>query len=94
MATSPVFPGFTPARRLVCALMILLLLPVMVGARFTEPCCGVIGVDADKGIATIRDNKTGRTWQFEAGAATLKGLKIGAEVEADQPAGKTLSIGG
>ncbi len=77
------------------AVLLMLSLPLLIGARFrSEPCCGVIGVDAAKGFATIRDNKTGRTWQFEAGAATLSALKIGAQVDADLLGLKTLSIAG
>src|SRR5437016_2375260 len=83
------------SQRLLAALLCLIAVPLLIGARFrTSPCCAVIGVDTARGLATIRDNKTGRTWQFEAGAATLGALKIGAQVEADLPAGRTISIGG
>lgn len=58
-----------PELRGLASVGLLLLLPLLVGSRFrTEPCCGVIAVDTEKGVATIRDNRTGRTWQFEAGA--------------------------
>jgi len=88
-------PQSIPLRQTGGVLFLSLLLPLLVGASFrADPCCGVIGVDLAKGFATIRDNKTGRTWQFEAGDATLSSLKIGSEVDADQAGGTTVSVAG
>jgi hypothetical protein len=40
------------------------------------PCCGVISIDTAKGIATARENSTGRTFDFRVGdAALLKTLQ-------------------
>jgi hypothetical protein len=51
------------------------------------PCCGVVKVDAVAGIATARDNATGRTFEFHLqGVATR--LKVGDSVYANFSAGQ------
>ncbi len=51
------------------------------------PCCGVVKVDAAAGIATARDNATGRTFEFHLqGVATR--LKVGDSVYANFSAGQ------
>jgi hypothetical protein len=80
-------------RRVCTTAMVIGILPFICGMRFAEPCCGVISVDSAKGLVTVRHLQTGRTVQFEAGAATLQSIKTGALVEGDLPAGRLTSVG-
>jgi Cu/Ag efflux protein CusF len=54
-------------------------MPTVMGAT---PCCGIVAVDQAKGLVTLRDLKTGQTFQVAVkDAARLKSLKIGQAVD-------------
>jgi hypothetical protein len=48
------------------------------------PCCTITALDANRGLATARENSTGRTFDFLApSAASLAALKIGQPIYAN-----------
>lgn len=49
-----------------------------------EPCCSVAAIDQITGKVTLKDHKTGKTYQVSvADKARLKVLKVGAQVDQD-----------
>ena len=47
-----------------------------------EPCCSVAAIDQATGKVTLKDLKTGKTFQVNvADKARLKALKVGAQVD-------------
>lgn len=46
-------------------------------AQDAEVCCGIVGINAAKGIITSRNNATGKLQQFKLSAAALKNLRVG-----------------
>lgn len=49
-----------------------------------EPCCNVVAIDQTKSMVTLKDLKTGTTFQVTVkNKATLKNLKVGQKVDRD-----------
>lgn len=47
-----------------------------------QPCCAVTAIDPAQGMATLKDLKTGATFQVKVrNKAKLKGLKVGQRVD-------------
>ncbi len=69
------------------------LLSGSVAAWASEPCCGVIGVNAKTGVVTIKDLKTGKVIQYNAAPTSdavvqnkaqpvgIQGLRVGDAVD-------------
>jgi len=58
----------------------------------SEPCCNVIGIDAAKGMVTVRDKTSGKLSQFKADAMDLRGIQKGDAVNVSVD--KIVSING
>ena len=70
----------------------LTLLGPLPAAQAGEPCCSVVAVDATNCAVTLKDAKTGRTFQVAVlDKAWLKTLKVGKAVDIAkaQPTGST-----
>lgn len=51
-------------------------------AHGAAPCCAVTAIDAAKSVATLKDLKTGKTFQVRVrDKAKLKALKLGQQVD-------------
>lgn len=47
-----------------------------------EPCCGVVSINAASGVVTMKDLKTGRTFDVRVNdKARLNGLRVGQRVD-------------
>ena len=63
-------------------LLIILWAPIVPPAFASVPCCSIVAVDQATGRVTLRDLKTGQTFQVTVqDAARLKTLKVGEQVE-------------
>lgn len=78
-------------------LPLVLIIPVLAGAGHlphSDPCCTVIGVDAARGLVTVRNTETARTLQFKTDIRDIQTIKVGDASEADFARGVVLSING
>ena len=63
-------------------LLIMFWAPTVPPAFAGNPCCSIVAVDQATGRVTLRDLKTGQTFQVTVqDAARLKTLKVGEPVE-------------
>ncbi len=71
-----------PAGRLALTLLAIWSLGLAAPTHAAEPCCAVTAIDQATGKVTLRDLKTGKTFQVQvADKARLKALTIGAQVD-------------
>lgn len=76
---------------------LVLITPMLAGAGhppLSDPCCTVIGVDAARGLVTVRNTETARTLQFKTDIRDIQTIKVGDALEADFAGSVVLSING
>lgn len=47
----------------------------------SDPCCGVVAINAKTGVVSVKDVKTGKVSQYKAELAGITGLKVGDKVD-------------